>query len=230
MMCPGLGALVGEHDDLEELERHGEDEEEPEPARHAPARSRARSARRCEPRGHLVEQDEQRDARDRRREQEDDRHERRRPPGVRLDAAEDEADVAVEHAGGGEADARSGSSRRGGRSRAPRARCRRSRAPGRRRSARFSPRLRRAVSMISLRKTNQTSSDQDHQVAAVEDAEPGHGRGEVRRDHDVEAARGWPRWSWQRQRRHEQEAEGGRQGEARRPARTPCGRRGGRAR
>ncbi len=52
----------------------------------------------------LVEDDQQGDARDHGREQEDDRHQRRRPPRVGLEGAEEEADVAVQQAGHRDAD------------------------------------------------------------------------------------------------------------------------------
>ena len=225
---PGLRLLVGQHDDLEELERDGEDEEEPEPARqrrHGPALDGPP----VQLGHHLVEDGEQRDPGDRRREQEDDRHERRGPPGVGLDGAEDEADVAVEHAGAGQAD---GGEDGGGAvvdGHAPPARCRRCRAPAWRRRSASSPRLRRAYSMISCAPDEPDLEHQDQQVGRVEHAEAGHGRGEVGGHHHQPAPLRVAEVEVEGQRGHRHEAEGGGHGQPRHRPELLAGRRRGRA-
>src|ERR1051326_4741006 len=164
--------------------------------------------------GKHVEQHHGGDARDHGGKDENDGHQRRRPPGLGFDGAEDEADISVEQEGGRNADQGDEIAEAfvdGERTFAHVIGAEGEHAIDDSRQSRGALRFQNNVAAVVEPDFQQQHR---HQIPEIDEAEHGHGGGAVRREIHFERAFGMTEMQLQRERRDQQKREGGEQRQA----------------
>ena len=181
---PLLFALVGDMEDVHRLEHDRQQKKHPQQPRQAPHALRVglHVASLAE---EQVEEREHGDPRHDRGGQEDHRHQRRRPPGIGLDRAEQEADVAMEHTRRRDPDHREGMDEPAVDLGRPGGDLDHSQGEG---AVDPAPRAGRRPGALDDRRPEDEPDidEEDEHVEGIDETEARHRRGGARRRHDIE--------------------------------------------